>query len=114
MTNTNSLMAYRSLDLTNAQKMVFEAVSSSEVGMTMNQVANALKRQKNAISGRFGELVKAGHLEVFKHVVENGSRVGVYRVKKKEVSNMEWYRQKTINIIRQQNSIVNLGPDALF
>lgn len=112
--NSNSLTAYQSLDLTKGQRKVFEAISSSEVGMTMKQVSDRLATQKNAISGRFSELVKDGFIEVCGHTIENDSKVGVYRVKKKEVSRMEWYRQRTINMIRQQNTITNLGVDALF
>jgi len=101
MINTNSLLAYRGLDLTKSQRKVFEAISESEVGMTMNQVANRLAVAKNAISGRFGELVKDGVLEVKKHVVENGSRVGVYSVKDQTRPDFESMRQDVINSWRK-------------
>ncbi|HNQ31705.1 MAG TPA: hypothetical protein PKJ68_04450 [Candidatus Woesebacteria bacterium] len=114
MINQNSLLAYQSLDLTKSQKRVYEVLASTDKGMSMQQVANELKTEKHKISGRFGEMVKDGFIEVAEHVIENGSRVGVYRVKKKKTSVMEWYRQEVVNQIRQQNSIVNLGPDALF
>lgn len=97
--NTNSLLAYSKLNLTKGQRKVYEMVCESG-GMTMKQVADALIVEKNTISGRFGELVKEGVLEVKSHVIENGSRVGVYRIKENK-TNFEEMRQELINSWRK-------------
>lgn len=100
MINTNSLLTYSKLDLSNGQRKVFDVVRESE-GMTMQQVADTLGVGKNKISGRFGELVKDGVLEVKKHVIENGSRVGVYVLRDQTQPNFESMRQEVINSWRK-------------
>jgi predicted ArsR family transcriptional regulator len=79
---------------------VFDVVCEGG-GMTMQQVADSLGVGKNTISGRFGELVKDGVLEVKKHVIENGSRVGVYSLRDQTKPNFESMRQEVINSWRK-------------
>lgn len=109
--NQNSLLAYSKLNLTKGQMRVYEVVRGSE-GMTMQRVADVLMVGKNTISGRFGELVKEGVLEVKSHTIENGSRVGVYTLKKKEEPDWDAMRLRAIE--KQRATITNLGEHALF
>lgn len=101
MINSNSLLAYERIDLTKGQKKIYDVLKETGVGMTMNQICNALNCPKNALSGRFGELVRDGVLEVSKHLIENGSRVGVYSLKDRTQPNFESMRQDVINSWRK-------------
>lgn len=108
--NTNSILAYEKLDLTRAQARVFDAIAS--IGeASMNRVAEYMRVPKNTISGRFGEMVRDGSIEVCRKTVENGSTVGVYRIKRKSEPNWEEMRKKAV-LERERNE--NLSKDYKF
>lgn len=102
--NTNSILAYESLDLTKAQAKVYDAISTLSEA-SMNRVADYLGVPKNTISGRFGEMVRDGALEVCRKTIENGSTVGVYRIKKKNEPNWEEMRKKALLERQRQENI---------
>lgn len=93
--NTNSILAYENLDLTKAQAKVYDALRILGEA-SMNRVSEYLGVPKHTISGRFGEMVRDGSIEVCRKTMENGSTVGVYRIKKKNEPNWEEMRQKAI------------------
>jgi len=104
--NTNSILAYKKLDLTKAQAKVYDAIRALGEA-SMNSVSYYLGVPKNTISGRFGEMVRDGSIEVVRKTVENGSTVGVYRIKKRNEPNWEEMRQKTINSWSKPDVITN-------
>ena len=107
MVNPNSLLAYEKLDLSRGQLAVVSVFERNDEKLTMNQVSNALNRPKNAISGRFGELVAMGVLQVVGHAIENGSRVSIYELKKKREP--DWQKMTRQVFERQGQTSVSGG-----